>query len=64
MVTKQKKIFNFDVEALKERLEGAKQAAVDKVKEGRNLAIGGLLGKGIELSKKQLEALEKAKKKF
>jgi hypothetical protein len=64
MAAKQKKIFNFDVEVLKERIEAAKQAAVDKVTEGRNLAIGGLLGKGIELSKKQLGALEKAKKKF
>ncbi len=64
MPKKQKRIFSFDVEALKERIDSAKQATIDKITEGRNLAIGGLLGKGIELSKKQLEALEKAKEKF
>lgn len=33
-----------------------------KAKETKDRALGGILAKGIELSKKQLTALEKAKK--
>lgn len=64
MTSKQKKIFSFDVQALKDRIESAKQATVDKVIEGRNLAFGGILEKGIELSKKQIDVLKKVKEKF
>lgn len=35
-----------------------------KAKETKDRALGGILAKGIELSKKQLTALEKAKKSF
>lgn len=55
---------NVDVNLLKTKISDAKDSALSKIKEGRNYAMSGILGKTIELSKKQINALENVKKNF
>jgi hypothetical protein len=66
MSTKGGKILNVkvDVGLLKTKILDAKDSALNKIKEGRNYAVSGILGKTIELSKKQVDVLQNVKKNF
>lgn len=64
MGSKSDKVVTVDVNLLKNKLIDVKDSTLNKIKEGRNLALSGLLGKTIELSKKQIDILQNVKKNF
>jgi len=64
MGSKNDKIVNINIDLLKDKITEVKDSAFSKLKKQRNSAVSGILGKTIEISKKQLDALQNAKKNF
>lgn len=57
-----KKLISFNVDVMKERVQEAKEAIGSKAKERKDKALSSILDKGIELSKRQLSALQSVRK--
>lgn len=60
----EKKLVSFNPDVMKKKVASVRLSLTEKAKERKNKALAGILSKGIELSKKQLSALESVRKHF
>ncbi|TWW11132.1 hypothetical protein E3A20_05430 [Planctomyces bekefii] len=58
------KIVSINVDAMKQKVASARQSIGSMAKERKDKALVSVLEKGIELSKRQLSALESVRKNF
>jgi hypothetical protein len=56
------KLVTINVDVMKQRVAEARESIKEAAKARKDQALVGILNKGIELSKKQLSALESARK--
>lgn len=58
----QTKLVTINVDVMKQRVVEARESITARAKARKQQALAGLLNKGIELSKRQLSALESVRK--
>lgn len=57
------KLVSINLDVMKQKVASVRDSLGTMAKERKDQALGGILDKGIELSKKQLDLLESARKK-